>query len=59
MKYELIEKINPPADAMVRSFHCVICNKTHLQSGEIARVWVMYQQGYASQAAVSCLQEVK
>ena len=57
-KFELIETINPPADAMVRTFHCQICDKQHLQTGEIARVWVYYQEVYACQAALSCLDAV-
>jgi hypothetical protein len=53
-KFELIEKINPPTDAMVRTFHCQICDQQHLQIGELARVWVNFQEGYASQAAMIC-----
>ena len=52
--FEIIETIDPPADAMVRSFHCQICDKAHLQTGEIVRIWVKYQEGYASQAAPVC-----
>lgn len=53
-EFEIIETINPPPDAMVRSFHCQICDKQHLQIGEIVRIWVKYQEGYASQAAPEC-----
>lgn len=58
MKYELIETIDPPADAMVRTFHCAICDRQHLQKGQIARVWVKYQEGYASQAAQECFEQL-
>lgn len=58
-KFELIEKIEPPTDAMVRSFHCQICDKQHLQTGELVRVWVNYEEGYSSQAALSCFEKVK
>lgn len=55
-KIELIETIDPPTDAMVRTFHCAVCDKDHLQSGPIARVWVYYQEGYATQASPECLE---
>lgn len=55
---ELIEVFDPPADAMVRSFHCAICDKRHLQSGKLARVWVLYQEGYATQAHNDCLEAI-
>ena len=51
---ELIEITDPPSDAMVRSFHCCICDKQHLKKGRIVRVWVGGAGGYASQAAESC-----
>lgn len=51
---ELIEVIDPQPEAMVRTFHCAVCDKQHLQTGQIARVWVLYQDGYASQAALEC-----
>ena len=57
-KIELIEMIDPPSDAMVRTFHCAVCDKTHLQSGPIARVWVSYQEGYATQASPDCLEAI-
>ena len=55
---EIIEVIDPKPDAMVRSFHCAICDKQHLRTGKIARVWVLYQEGYASQAALECAEAV-
>ena len=57
-KIELIETIDPPADAMVRTFHCAVCDKAHLQSGPIARVLVNYQEGYATQASPECLEAI-
>ena len=54
-KIELIEYINPPAEAMIRQFHCAICDRQHLQAGRLARVWVLYQEGYATQAHEDCL----
>jgi len=51
---ELIEYTNPPWDAMVRSFHCCICDKQHLHKGRIVRVWVGGAGGYAAQAAEDC-----
>lgn len=54
--YELIEVNDPAPDAMVRSFHCVICDKQHLQAGPIADVWVNYQEGYRTQAHLDCYQ---
>ena len=57
-KIELIETIDPPADAMARTFHCAVCDKAHLQSGPIARVWVNYQEGYATQASPECLEAI-
>lgn len=56
-KIEIIEEFDPPADAMVRSFHCAVCDKAHLQTGKLARVWVLYQEGYASQAAIECAEK--
>ena len=52
---ELIETINPPADAMVRTFHCHVCNCQHLQDGPIARIWINYQEGYAANAHPDCV----
>ena len=31
--FEIIEIIDPPAEAMVRTFHCHICDKAQLKSG--------------------------
>lgn len=53
-KFEIIETINPQADAMVRTFHCAICDKQHLQTGEIARVWVSAAGGYSANASMEC-----
>ena len=53
-----IETIDPPADAMVRTFFCAICNKAHLQSGPIMRVWrdsIPGVEGYATNASPKCL----
>jgi hypothetical protein len=54
-RIELIEIFDPPPDAMVRSFHCAVCDKQHLQTGALARVWVLFQEGYATQALLACL----
>jgi hypothetical protein len=54
-RIELIKTFNPPPAAMVRSFHCAVCDKQHLQTGVLARVWVLYQEGYATQASLACL----
>ena len=51
---ELIETFDPQPEAMVRSFHCAVCDKQHLQTGTLARVWVLYQEGYATQAHLAC-----
>ena len=53
-----IETIDPPADAMVRTFFCTICNRAHLQSGPIVRVWrdtIESVEGYATNASLECL----
>ena len=55
MNYEVIEFIDPAPGAMVRSFHCHVCNRTHLQTGKIAVIWVNFQEGYRSQAAAACV----
>ena len=55
-KYELIEEIDPPADAMVRTFYCVICDRAHLQTGQIARVWVRAAGGYSANASMACFE---
>ena len=52
---ELIETFDPQPEAMVRSFHCAVCDKQHLQTGTLARVWVLFQEGYATQASLACL----
>ena len=57
-----IETIDPPADAMVRTFFCAICNKAHLQSGPIVRVWrdsIPGVEGYATNASLDCLEGIK
>lgn len=54
MEFEIIEVIDPKPEAMIRQFHCQVCNKTHLQTGKIAIIWVLFQEGYRSQAALSC-----
>ena len=56
-KIELIEYIEAPDDAMVRQFHCACCNKI-IGNGKIARVWVLYQEGYAAQAHAECLEVI-
>jgi hypothetical protein len=58
-KIELIETINPPADAMCRQFHCHICDKQHLQTGIIARIWVLFCEGHSALAALSCYEATK
>ena len=53
-----IETIDPPSDAMVRTFFCTICDKAHLQSGPIVRVWrdsIPGIEGYATNANLECL----
>ena len=53
-----IETIDPPADAMVRTFFCTICNRAHMQSGPIVRVWrdtIEGVEGYATNASLECL----
>lgn len=57
MNYEIIEVIDPPADAMVRKFHCYVCNKDHLQKGKIVILWVKFQDGYRTQAAEVCVND--
>jgi hypothetical protein len=58
-RIELIETFDPQPDAMVRSFHCVVCNKQHLQTGVLARVWVLFQEGYATQASLACFDDLQ
>lgn len=57
--FEIIEIIDPPAEAMVRTFHCHVCDKAHLQEGEIARIWVFYQDGYSTQASMECVKKLQ
>lgn len=59
IKIELIETFDPQPEAMVRSFHCAICDKQHLQTGELARVWVLYQEGYAAPASLACFNAIQ
>ena len=56
-----IETIDPPADAMVRTFFCTICNRAHMQSGPIVRVWrdtIEGVEGYATNASLECLRDL-
>jgi hypothetical protein len=56
---ELIEVFDPIPEAMVRSFHCAVCDKQHLQKGKLARVWVLFQEGYATQASLECFEKLR
>jgi hypothetical protein len=38
-KIEVIEFTNPQKEAVCRGFHCGICGKQHLKSGELALIW--------------------
>ena len=56
-----IETIDPPADAMVRTFFCAICDKAHMQSGPIVRVWrdtIEGVEGHATNASPECLRDL-
>ena len=57
-----IETIDPPTDAMVRTFFCTICDNAHLQRGPIVRVWrdsVPGVEGYATNASPDCLKAIR
>ena len=53
---EIIEVINPPEGAIIREMTCYVCNKRHLQKGKIARVWVLFQEGYMTNASLECVE---
>lgn len=57
--FEIIEYFDPEPEAMVRSFHCTVCNKRHLTTGRLAWVWVNFNGGYQSQAHEDCVKDLE
>ena len=57
--YEVVEVLDQPEGAIVREMTCYVCGKRHMQTGKIARVWVLFQEGYMTNAALECVDTTK